>query len=247
MKTSGFVVRLVVLLQPAFAQEKVFQWQPANDESVRLDPANYHAGRVYHPGPDGGGMHIDVQSALPVTIAMARSDDWSQAMQRPESLAGINYMCRQEHVVKATYTCQLPPAAMVLIIRDERNSVDRAVFAGMGAVLDPKSKVDRAIGVGVTTVLTGSGSATRHFVSPNDVHIQYYRWACVENCIQPEFQWIRQFKEKYDLTSFTKVYGGLLPEHDGEKVSVKIKSPVPMAVVVPPLPLRDHVLRAHAA
>ncbi|HJY86253.1 MAG TPA: hypothetical protein VKE24_05390, partial [Candidatus Acidoferrales bacterium] len=153
----------------------------------------------------------------------------------------INYMCRQEHVVKATYTCQLPPAAMVLIIRDERNSVDRAVFAGMGAVLDPKSKVDRAIGVGVTTVLTGSGSATRHFVSPNDVHIQYYRWVCIENCIQPEYQWIRQFKEKYDLTSFTKVYGGLQPEHDGEKVSVKIKSPVPMAVAILPSKVADQL------
>ncbi|HMF92287.1 MAG TPA: hypothetical protein VKL40_16700 [Candidatus Angelobacter sp.] len=243
MKTRGIFVALLmlVLLTPAFAQQKVFQWQPANDESVRLDPANYHAGRVYHPGPDGGGMHIDVQSALPVTIAMARSSDWSQAMQRHELLADIPYFCRQEHVVKATYTCQLPPAAMVLIIHDERNSVDRAVFAGMGAVLDPNSKVDRAIGVGVATVLTGQGSATRHFVSPNDVHIQYYRWACIENCIQPEFQWIRQFKEKYELTSFTKVYGGLLPEHDGEKVSVKIKSPVPMAVAILPSKVADQL------
>ena len=123
---------------------------------------------------------------------------------------------------------------MVLIIRDERNSVDRAVFAGMGAVLDPHSKVDRAIGTGVATVLTGQGPIPRHFVSPNDVHIQYYRWACVENCIQPEFQWIRQFKEKYNLTSFTKVYGGLQPESDGERISVKIKSPVPMAVAILP-------------
>src|SRR5215813_14145623 len=90
MRTRGIFVALLmlVLLTPAFAQQKVFQWQPANDESVRLDPAYYHAGRVYHPGPDGGGMHIDVQSALPVTIAMARSSDWSQAMQRHELLAG---------------------------------------------------------------------------------------------------------------------------------------------------------------
>jgi len=242
MKSGAiFVTLFVLLVRPAFAQEKVFQWQPANDESVRLDPANYHAGRVYHPGPDGGGMHIDVQSALPVTVAMARSDDWNQALQHPESVAGLNTMCRQEHVVKATYTCQLPPAAMVLIVRDERNSVDRAVFAGMGAVLDPHSKVDRAIGVGVATVLTGQGSATRHFISPNDVHIQYYRWACVENCIQPEFRWMRQFKEKYDLTSFTKVYSGLLPEHDGEKVSVKIKSSVPMAVAILPSKVADQL------
>src|SRR5437899_5648689 len=174
MKTSVFVVLLVALLQPAFGQQKVFQWLPANDESVRLDPANYHGGRVYHPGPDGGGMHIDVQSAQPVTIAMARSSEWNQAMQRHEMVPGLSYMCRQEHVVKATYTCQLPGEPMVLVIHDERNSPDRAIFAGMGAVLDPHSKVDRAIGVGVATVLTGQGSATRHFTSPNDVHIQYY-------------------------------------------------------------------------
>jgi hypothetical protein len=236
MKTKGLfvVLSILVLLQPVFAQQKVFQWLPANDESVRLDPANYHAGRIYHPAPEGGGMHIDVESKQPVTVAMARSDEWSQAMQRHEMLAGLNYICRQEHVVKATYTCQLPGEPMVLVIRDERNSLDRAVFAGMGAVLDPQSKVDRAIGAGVTTVLTGQGSATRRFVSPNDVHIQYYRWACVENCIQPEFQWIRQFKEKYNLTSFTKVYGGLQPERDGERVSVKIKSPVPMLVAILP-------------
>ena len=93
----------------------------------------------------------------------------------------------------------------------------------------------------MATVLTGSGSATHHFVSPNDVHIQYYRWVCIENCIQPEYQWIRQFKEKYDLTSFTKVYGGLQPEHDGEKVSVKIKSPVPMAVAILPSKVADQL------
>lgn len=236
MKTRGIFAALFIsaLLQPALAQEKVFQWQPANDESVRLDPANYHAGRVYHPASGGGEMHIDVQSALPVTIAMVRSEEWNQAMQRHELLTGLSYVCRQEHVVKLTYTCQMPGEPMVLIIRDERNSVDHAVFAGMGAVLDPHSKVDRAIGAGVTTVLTGQGSATRRFTSPNDLHIQYYRWACVENCIQPEFQWIRQFREKYNLTSFTKVYGGLQAERDGERVSVKIKSPVPMAIAILP-------------
>src|SRR6267154_1122027 len=27
--------------------QKTFEWQPANDESVRLDPAHYHTGRTY--------------------------------------------------------------------------------------------------------------------------------------------------------------------------------------------------------
>jgi hypothetical protein len=56
----------------------------------------------------------------------------------------------------------------------------------------------------------------------------------VENCIQPEFQWTRQVKEKYDLTSFLKVYGGFAPDHDGEQVSITIKSPVPMVVAMMP-------------
>jgi hypothetical protein len=56
----------------------------------------------------------------------------------------------------------------------------------------------------------------------------------VENCIQPEYQWTRQIKEKYELSSFLKVYGGFTPDHDGEQVSIKIKSPVPMVVAMVP-------------
>jgi hypothetical protein len=130
---------------------------------------------------------------------------------------------------------------MTLVIRDERNSPDTAVFAGLGAVLDPKSKTDRAIGEGVVAIFTGEGSATRRFKAPNDVHIQYYRWDCVENCIQPEFQWTRQLKEKYELSSFLKVYGGFRPDHDGEQVSIKIKSPVPMVVAMLPSQVADQL------
>jgi hypothetical protein len=73
------------------------------------------------------------------------------------------------------------------LLRDERNSPDAAVFAGLGAALDPNDKIERAVGVGIATVLTGQGSATRHFNSPNDVHIQYFRWDCVENCVNPPY------------------------------------------------------------
>jgi hypothetical protein len=71
------------------------------------------------------------------------------------------------------------------------------------------------------------------------VHIQYFRWDCVENCIQPEFQWTQQVKEKYQLTNFLKVYGGFTPDHDGEQVSIKIKSPVPMVVAMLPSQVAD--------
>jgi hypothetical protein len=218
----------------ASAQEKIFEWQPANDESVRLDPANYHTGRTYHPGPQGGKLHVDIVSQRPVTIFMTSEQSWNQALQNPDTIGYLRYTCLREHVVKTTYLCDLPPEPMTLVIRDERNSPDSAVFAGLGAVLKPDSKVDRAVEVGIATVFTGQGVATRRFASPNDVHIQYYRWACISNCFPPEFQWIQQAKEKYQLTSFLKVYGGYAPERDGEVISIKVKAPVPMLVAVVP-------------
>lgn len=226
---------------PAAGQQKVFDWLPANDESVRLDPANYHTGRTYRPGPQGGNIHVAIQAEKPVTIALTSADEWNQAMQHPESIGNLRYLCLREHVVKTTYLCDLPPEPMILIIRDERNSPDGAVFAGLGAVLNPNDKVDRAVGVGLATVLTGQGSVTRRFFAPNDVRIQYYRWACLSNCFPPEFQWIRQVKEKYQLTSFLKVYGGFTPQRDGEQVSVKIKSPVPMVVAILPSQIADQL------
>jgi len=124
---------------------------------------------------------------------------------------------------------------MNLIVRDERNSPDTVVFAGLGAVLDSNNKTERAVGQGITAILTGQGSAgARRFKAPNDVHIQYFHWDCIENCIQPQFQWTWQVKEKYNLTSFLKVYGGFTPDHDAAQVSIKIKSPVPMVVAMLP-------------
>ena len=236
MKATPLFALLLALAcaGPAPAQQKTFEWQPANDESVRLDPANFHSGRTYHPGPQGGNLHVDIESQRPVTIFMTSAEAWNQALQYPDSIANLRYTCLREHVVKTTYLCDLPPEPMTLVVRDERNSPDSAVFAGLGAVLRPDSKVDRAVGVGIVTVLTAGGSPTRRFVSPNDVHIQYYRWACISNCFPPEFQWIQQAREKYQLTSFLKVYGGYAPERDGEVISIKVKAPVPMLVALFP-------------
>ncbi len=230
---------VAILLMGAFAgqsfgQQRVFNWLPANDESVRLDPANYHTGRTYHPNSPGASNHVDIKAEKPITIFMTPAEDWNQALQNPEAIVQLRQVCLREHVVETTYVCDMPAEPMTLIIRDERNSPDQAVFAGLGAVLKPDSKTDQAVGVGIATILTGQGSVTRRFVSPNDVHIQYYRWDCVENCIQPEYQWTRQVKEKYELTSFLKVYGGFAPDHDGEQISIKIKSPVPMVVAMVP-------------
>src|SRR5467141_1358396 len=58
--------------------QKTFEWQPANDESVRLDPANYHTGRTYRPGPRGGNLHVDIEAQQPVTIFLTGEADWNQ-------------------------------------------------------------------------------------------------------------------------------------------------------------------------
>jgi hypothetical protein len=233
-----FAILLICALSgPSFGQQRVFNWLPGNQEDVRLDPANYHAGQTYHASGDGGNMQVDIKSEQPVTVFLARSEDWNAAVQHPESLNNLQQLCTREHVVETRYTCFVPPVSMTLIIRDERYSPDHAVFAGLGAVLDPSNRVERAVGAGITgiaAVMAERESAKRQFKAPNDVHVQYFRWLCMENCVQPEFRWTWQVKEKYQLTSFLKVYGGFTPDHDGAQVSIKIKSPVPMVVAMLP-------------
>jgi hypothetical protein len=229
----AFLIIGVFLALPTFAQDRVFNWLPANDESVWLDPGNYHTARTYRPNAPGQNNHVDIKADKPVTIFMTPAEDWNRALQHPEAIASLRLVCLKEHVVEATYVCEMPVEPMTLVIRDDRYSADSAVFSGLGAVLDPNNQVERAVGVGIATVLTAKAS-TRQFKSPNDVHVQYYRWDCVQNCVQPEIQWTQQVKEKYELTSFLKVYGVFAPDHDSEQVSIRIKSPVPMVVAMLP-------------
>jgi hypothetical protein len=229
---------------PTPGQQKVFEWQKGNNESVRLDPANYHTGMNYEAV--GGTIHVDIEAQQPVTIFMTGQGDWSRAVQNPETFANIRMICVHEHVIKTTYTCDLPLEPMVLIVRDDRDSPEGKAFAGLGAVLKTEAalayvspKVDNAVGAvgaGLASILGRStqNASPRHFVAPNDLNIQYYRWICIQNCYPPQFQWIQQAREKYQLTSFLKVYGGYAPDRDGEVVSIKIKSPVPMLVAVIP-------------
>lgn len=238
-KTTGqviFTLMLAGLFLPARApaQDRVFNWLPANDENVRLDPANYHTARTYRPNAPGQSNHVDIRAEKPVTIFMAREGDWNQALQRPEMIGGLRQVCVQEHVTALTYTCEMPVEPMTLVIRDDRYSEDAAVSVVLGAVLDATPAANSVVGAGIAAVLTAKNSMPRRFKDPNDVHIQYYRWDCVQNCIQPEIEWRHQVKEKYELTSFLKVYGGFAPDHDGEQVSIWIKSPVPMVVAMLP-------------
>jgi hypothetical protein len=221
MKKASILVLLMIALGiSASAQQKVFDWVPANNETVQLDPTDYHTGRVYRPGPDGGNIHVGIQARQPVTIAMTWLDEWNAAQQHPETLGSLNYRCVREHVVSTTYECHLPPdRPMVLILHDERDA-DRAVVKGIGAVL---------------------GHGVKQFLSPNDVTIQYYSWNCVDHCIQPQYQWIRLVKEKYEISSVPKIYNLLTPERDGQPLNLRIKAPTPMTVAVVPQALADQI------
>jgi hypothetical protein len=226
----------------ASAQQKIFEWQPGTDEAVRLDPANYHTGKTYRLG---GGIQVDIESQQPVTIFLTGEGEWNRALQYPETIGSLRMLCLREHVIKTRYVCDLPPEAMTLVIRDDRGSAQSAAFAGLGEVLKRDGAVLATpagnaigsavgVGLGLAKVMKTEGSSSRHFVSPNDVHIQYFRWTCISNCFPPQFQWIQEAKEKYELTSFLKVYGGYSPDRDGEVISIKIKAPVPMLVAVVP-------------
>jgi hypothetical protein len=212
------------LIGPAWAQQlspRTFDWVRASDEVVQLDPADYHSGRVYRAGSDGGNMHVIIQAKRPVTLAMVETDEWNAAQQHPETWSNLEFRCMREHVTSTTYECHLPPGrAMTLVIHDERTP-ERAIVQGIGAIL-------------------GKGG-TRAFISPNDVQITYHSWSCVANCVQPEFQWVRLVKEKYELTAVPKLYSILTPEQDGQKLWMKIKAPVPMTLAVMPSATADQV------
>ena len=58
-----------------------FYWSPANSETIPLEPASLHAGRVYRPAVGGGDMHVQIDSRYPVTVAMTWADEWDASMQ----------------------------------------------------------------------------------------------------------------------------------------------------------------------
>jgi len=203
------------------AQESTFDWQATNDETARLDPADYQAGRVFKFGDQAGNVHVDIEAQDQITVEMAPYEEWSEAMRHPELLPRVNFRCIREHVTKGTYVCDVAPGRpMTLVFRDERNA-DRTTVTGLGQ--------------------SSEHGTVRQFLSPNDIHIQYYRWACVENCNPPKYQWIAELKETYDLTSPLKIYDGITAERDGEPFSVKVTSPVPMTVALVPSRAADEL------
>ena len=218
----------------AFAQDRTFNWVPANAEAVRLDPGYYHAGHVYRPGSSGGNMHVDIESEKPVTVALAPEGEWNNAAQHPERLHSLNVLCQQEHVTKATYICDVPPQAMVLVIRDERPNTDGVVLATASAVRTGDRYIDRAIRAGVGTAIAVSNSVPQQIRitqrSPHSVLQLVVRGPLRTAGVSL----VSESERKISAHADFKIYGGIFPDHEGEQISVKIKSPVPMAVAVLP-------------
>jgi hypothetical protein len=205
---------LCVFAEDSYAQNPGFFWAAADSETILMEPASLKAGRVYHPAVGGGDMHVQIDARSPVTVAMAWADEWNAAMQHPEASANFNFFCLKEHVTSTVYECHLPSErAMIITFRDERRP-ERPVVSTIGAILGP---------------------GVRQFISPNDLHIQYY------NCVQPEFHWRRILNEKYQLTEVPKAYSLITPDHDGQELSVKIKSPIPLTLAMLPSRLADQV------
>jgi hypothetical protein len=198
--------------------ERIFDWVRASDEMVQLDPMDFHAGRVYRAGPDGGNMHVIIHSKHPLTLAMVPAREWNEAQLHPEALGNLEYWCVREHVTDTTYECHLPPSRpMVLVLHDERTA-DRAILEGIGAIVGKRN--------------------ARQFVSPNEVQITYHSWSCVQNCLQPEYRWVLLAKEKYDVSTAGKLYS-VTPEYDGQRLWVKIKAQVPMTLAILPSKAAD--------
>ena len=89
MRITKIVPALVVFVcaSPALAQQQEFEWQRGTEESVRLDPANYHGGKSY--GSQGGTIHVDIDAQQPVSIFMTGAGEWNRTMQNPVMLSSI--------------------------------------------------------------------------------------------------------------------------------------------------------------
>jgi hypothetical protein len=199
---------------------RVFNWTPANSETVPMEPASLHGGRIYHPAAGGGNMHVVVESRYPTTVAMVWADEWNAAVQHPDAPVNFEFLCLKEHVTNTIYECHLPSERpMIITFRDERRP-EKPVVSTISAILGP---------------------AAQPFIPTSGVHIQYYTWSCVDNCVQPCFEWRRILNEKYDLTPVPKIYSLMTPDHDDQKLSVKIKSPIPLTVALLPSHLADQV------
>src|SRR5712671_4143171 len=163
---SIFATLLFCALAANSHAQNTVVWTAANSETIPLEPASLHAGRVYSPAVGGGDMHVQIDSRYPVTVAMAWADEWNAAM-RPGAPGNFSFLCVKEHVTSTIYECHLPSERpMIITFRDERRP-EKPVLTAIGVILGPRAQ---------------------QFIPTDDVHIQYYIWNCVNNCVLPCFE-----------------------------------------------------------
>src|SRR5260370_33450944 len=153
-KLSIFATLLVcVFALPvnSYAQNPVI-WTAANSETIPLEPASLHAGRVYSPAVGGGDMHVQIDSRYTVTVAMAWADEWNAAM-RPGAAPHFSFLCVKEHVNSAIYECHLPSERPMIITFHVERRPERPVVSTIGVILVP---------------------GMRQFIYPNYLNVPYY-------------------------------------------------------------------------
>src|SRR5260370_4140876 len=101
-----FAILLICALSgPSFGQQRVFNWLPGNQEDVRLDPANYHAGTTYHASADDGNLQVDIKSERPVTIFPLHAEECNGALQHRETRNDLQHQCTTDHVSRWRSSC----------------------------------------------------------------------------------------------------------------------------------------------
>lgn len=222
--------------------ERVFDWVPIDNLTLRLDPNDYAAPREYG---NGENMRVAIDAQQPVTVSIMRSDYWKRVNDPNPAfrtnIGSVETMCAVSRTLKAAYGCRTGDffGPWTLIIHDERSEDrdhDRDAH-GFGPASSGARAINTNSGIPAAApawVPVHNAADRREFASPNEVRLQYYAWRCVAYCDQPVFQWVRQVGEKYQPSTVMKIYNGIIPDHDGEQVSIKVKSPVPMAVAMLP-------------
>jgi hypothetical protein len=263
MARTGTLLLTCALAVPSSAQQKTYNWIQGNDETVRLDPGYYHTSPPYRPGPGARSLHVDIDAEKPVSLAVVRLQEWNDAGQRPESVGSLNILCVQEHVVHTTYSCDVPLGTpMLLLVRDERG--ERETYAGRGEVTRGRdydkqaarpagsdrpqgSDADRDhdgrdAGRAIASAVDAwtKGQSRRQFSYPNDIHIQYYDWACTDNCNLPDpprpklFDWVPKPSQadRLDPGEFFEGETWNFPQKEVTyHLDVEARKPVTIAVV----------------
>jgi len=233
---------------------------PKSTQVDRLDPGEFFEGGTWNFPEKEVTYHLDIEASKPVTIAVVEALDWNNAVAQNagKTLSNINYICIQQHVIKATFACTIPivwrPTFMV--VRDERDPLPPNQYgqpAGAGGqvpALKPGQpsaqpgvqpsavRIFQRANPAVTqnpapSTNAATSDAQRPFLAANEIRLTPYFWQCVDACDQPDYAWAFQLSESYTLTSGARVYGAaLIPDHDGEQIKVYVKSPVPLAVAM---------------